>query len=88
MADGVLKEGKNRGHQLLFFVDINSFLLYYVKMMKQGVNVMFELVELYEDAFRFPKIRKEYEEYLDRLADEYDYVKSLEMDNINITSTV
>ena len=49
---------------------------------------MFELVELYEDAFRFPKIRKEYEEYLDRLADEYDYVKSLEMDNINITSTV
>jgi len=56
--------------------------------MKQGVNVMFELVELYEDAFRFPEIRKEYEEYLDRLADEYDYVKSLDMDNINIKSTV
>lgn len=69
-------------------VDINSFLLYYIKMMKQGVNVMFELVEMYEDEFRFPEIRKEYEEYLDRLADEYDYVKSLDMYNINIKSTV
>lgn len=56
--------------------------------MNEGVSVMFELVELYEEAFRFPKIRKEYEEYLDRLADEFDYAKSQEMDNINIKSTV
>jgi len=41
-----------------------------------------------EEEFRDPKIREEYEEYLDRLADEFDYVKSLEMDNINIKSTV
>ena len=57
-------------------------------MMNEGVSVMFELVELYEEAFRYPEIREEYEEYLDRLAEEFDYVKSLEMDNINIKSTV
>jgi hypothetical protein len=34
---------------------------------------MFELIELYEEEFRDPKIREEYEEYLDRLADEFDY---------------
>lgn len=52
------------------------------------MNVMFELIEFYEEEFRDPKIREEYEEYLDRLADEFDYVKSLEMNNINIKSTV
>lgn len=52
------------------------------------MNMMFELIELYEEAFRYPKIREEYEEYLERLADEFDYAKSQEMDNINIKSTV